>query len=67
MFKRLKHAKNITLRTVFVIETFWSFEFVSLGIVSNFVLRYSDFHPAKRALALAPSKGAQTCRSIDNH
>ena len=47
MFKSLKHGKDIALRIVFVMKMFWSFGFVSLGIVSNFVLRYSDISPAK--------------------
>ena len=37
----------MALRIVFVMKMFWSFGFVLLGIVSNFVLRYSDFSPAK--------------------
>jgi hypothetical protein len=47
MFESLKHGKEIALRIAFVMKTFWSFGFVSLGIVSNFVLRYSDVSPAK--------------------
>jgi len=39
IFKSLKHAKSIAFGTVFVMKTFWSFGFVSFGIVSNFVLR----------------------------
>ena len=36
MFKSLKHGKDMALRIVFVMKTFWSFGFVSFGIVSNF-------------------------------
>ncbi len=54
MLKSLKHAKNIVFGTVFVIKTFWSFGFVSFGIVSNFVLRYSNFCPAKENRYVGP-------------
>jgi hypothetical protein len=54
MFKSLKHGKDIALRIVFVMKMFWSFGFVSFGIVSNFVLRYSDFSPAKEKDYVGP-------------
>jgi hypothetical protein len=57
MFKSLKHAKNIAFGTVFVIKTFWSFGFVSFGIVSNFVLRYSNFCPTKENHDVGPLWG----------
>ena len=47
MLKSLKHSKDMAIRIVFVKKMFWSFGFVSFGIVSNFVLRYSDISPAK--------------------
>jgi hypothetical protein len=58
MFKSLKHGKDIALRIVFVMKMFWSFGFVSFGIVSNFVLRYSDFSPAKENDYVGPLPGA---------
>jgi hypothetical protein len=57
MFKSLKHGKDMALRIVFVMKMFWSFGFVSLGIVSNFVLRYSDFSPAKENDYVGPFQG----------
>jgi hypothetical protein len=47
----------MAFRTVFVMKTFGSFGFVSLGIVSNFVLRYSDFSPAKEKDYVGPFYG----------
>ena len=35
MFKILKHGKDMALRIVFVMKIFWSFGFVSFGIVLN--------------------------------
>ena len=57
MFKSLKHGKDIALRILFVMKMFWSFGFVLLGIVSNFVLRYSDFSPAKENDYVGPFPG----------
>jgi hypothetical protein len=57
MFKSLKHGKDIAVRIVFVMKMFWSFGFVSLGIVSNFVLRYSDFSRAKEKDYVGPFQG----------
>ncbi len=57
MFKSLKYAKDIGLRTVFVMKRFWSFGFVSFGIVSNFVLRYSNFSSAKENHYVGPFQG----------
>jgi len=57
IFKRLNHAKNIGFGTVFVMKTVWSFGFVSLGIVLNFVLRYSNFSPAKEDDDVGPFQG----------
>jgi hypothetical protein len=57
MFKSLKHGKDMALRIVFVMKMFWSFGFVSFGIVSNFVLRYSDFNPAKENDYVSPFHG----------
>ena len=37
MFKSVKHAKDIDLRTVFVIKTFRCLEFLSFGVVSCFL------------------------------
>jgi hypothetical protein len=36
---------------------FWSFRFWSLDIVSNFVLRYSNFKPIEGKHFLAPFRG----------
>jgi hypothetical protein len=52
MFKSSRHTKEPVFEMVFAVKTFWSFEFWSFGIVSNFVLRYSNFY-----IALAPFKG----------
>jgi hypothetical protein len=57
MFKSLKHGKDMALRIVLVMKMFWSFGFVSLGIVLNFVLRYSDFSPAKENDYVSPFHG----------
>ena len=57
MFKSLKHGKDIALRIVFVMKMFWSFGFVSFGIVSNLVLRYSDISPAKENDYVGPFQG----------
>jgi hypothetical protein len=38
-------------------KMFWSFGFVSFGIVSNFVLRYSDVSPAKENDYVGPFQG----------
>ena len=54
MFKGLKHAKKTLFGTVFDVETFWSFGFVSFGIVSNFVLRYSNFGSTKENHDVGP-------------
>jgi hypothetical protein len=66
MFKSLKHGKDMAVRIVFVMKMFWLFGFVSLGIVSNFVLRYSDFRPAKENHYVgpfqAPSSSHRFCR-----
>jgi hypothetical protein len=58
MFKSLKQGKDMALRIVLVMKVFWSFGFVSFGIVSNFVLRYSDFSPAKENDYVSPLPGA---------
>jgi len=39
-----------------VCEAFWSFEFLSFGIISNFVLRYSNFRLMSNH-ALPPFRG----------
>ena len=57
MFKSLKGGKDIALRIVFVMKMFWSFGFVSFGIVSNFVVRYSDFSPAREDDYVGPFQG----------
>jgi hypothetical protein len=57
MSKNLKHGKDMALRIVFVMKMFWSFGFVSFGIVSNFVLRYSDISPAKDNDYVGPFPG----------
>jgi hypothetical protein len=57
MFKSLKHGKDIALRIVFVMKMFRSFGLVSFGIVSNFVLRYSDINPAKENDYVGPFQG----------
>jgi len=57
MVKSLRHGKDIALRIVFVMKTFWSFGFVSFGIVSSFVLRYSDISPAKANDRVGPFQG----------
>jgi hypothetical protein len=46
--------KILLLGTAFVIKIFRSFGFVSLGIVSNFVLRYSNFCPTKKNHDVGP-------------
>ena len=42
MFKSSRHPKGPFFEMVFAVKTFWLFEFWSFGIVSNFVLRYSN-------------------------
>ena len=48
MFKNHEHTEQQFVGILFAIREFWSFEFRSLGIVSTFVLRYSDFEPKKK-------------------
>jgi hypothetical protein len=60
MFKSLRHGKDIALRIVFVMKIFWSFGFVSFGIISNFVLRYSDISPAKENDDVGPLQRASS-------
>ena len=64
MFKSLKHGKDMALRIVFVMKTFWSFGFVSFGIVSNLVLRYSDISPAKENDYVGPIHGLSSSHRL---
>ena len=43
MSKCSKRPRLIVLRINWLMTKFWSFGFVSFGIVSDFVLRYSNF------------------------
>ncbi len=56
MSKSPKHIKDKVFRIGSATRTFLSFGFSSFGIVSNFVLRYSDFHTGKKTIRLIEDK-----------
>ena len=57
MLKIPKHFRALALGIAIGARAFWSFEFVSFGIVSNFVLRYSNLQRVNENYYVGPFQG----------